>query len=431
MSKEIKEDTKVQDDQTNPEADMRLKLLDMECIWRNNGRDLSGKQHKIQDALSTSDAPLLLPKVISNIVKEEQEPLLVGTSLLQRINYSAGRSITFPAVGGLVAEDIPEGGEYPERTLNMGGANVTATIGKTGIAVSVTDEMLRYSQFDVIGMHLRAAGRALARHKEEKIFNYIRSMGVPVFDNRNPTQSLHGVTHGRGEQGAANGSLIMDDLFDAYGHILTQGFIPNTLLMHPLTFISFVKDPTMRAFMLASGGGTFFASWTGNAATRAPWDNSNQNKLGLSSGQKLLTPNSQGGNPSGSVLSALEEYSQTMTSAPQLPSYFNLPLRIIVSPYVKYSPRTKLTDVLLFDSAELGALIVDEDVTTEEFDDPTADIRKIKLRERYGIGIFNEGNAIAVLRNIKVVPNEIVTPAQTQIQISGSIGPIDPATPVV
>jgi hypothetical protein len=153
--------------------------------------------------------------------------------------------------------------------------------------------------------------------------------------------------------------------------------------------------------------------------------------MGFSAGQKILAPNSGGGNPSSAVLSALSEYSQTLTSAPNLPSYFNIPLRIIVSPYMKYDPRTKLTDILMFDSAELGALIVDEDVTTEEFDDPSVDIRKIKLRERYGIGIFNEGNAIAVLRNIKVVPNEIVTPAQTSINVSGSIGPIPAGTAVV
>lgn len=402
----------------------------LEFLWRNNGKQQDGNRISLTDALSVPNAPMLMPKVISNIVKEAQEPLLVGTSLLQRINYSYGQTITFPAVGALVAADIAEGQEYPERSLQMGGSTVTANIGKSGVAVKVTDEMIRYSQFDVIGMHLRAAGRALARHKEVKIFNLIRAMGVPVFDNVNPTQSLKGVTTGRDLSGAGNGSVTMDDIFDAYAQVITQGFFPNTLLMHPLTWVMFVKDATLRAFVQQNGAGTYFATWTGNPAGRAPWDNSSQGGLGVSSGQNILPgQTSTGGTaPHGQTPTGLLEYPQTINSAPVLPSYLNVPFRIIVSPFVPYDPRRKLTDIYMFDSSELGVLIVDEEVMTEEFDDPRVDIRKIKLRERYGLGILNEGKAIATLKNVHVVPNEVVLPAQAQIDVSGSvltIGPTD------
>jgi hypothetical protein len=358
-----------------------------------------------------------MPKVISNIVKEAQEPLLVGTSILQRINYSYGQTITFPAVGALQAADIAEGMEYPERSLQMGGSTVTASIGKSGVAVKVTDEMIRYSQFDVIGMHLRAAGRALARHKEVKIFNHVRAMGVPVFDNVTPTSSLKGVTTGRDLLGAPNGSVTMDDIFDAYAQIITQGFFPNTLLMHPLTWVMFIKDATLRAFVLQNGGGAFFAGHTGNPAGRAPWDSSGQGGLGVSGGQTITPANATGGQ----AASTLNAYPQTINSGPELPGYLNIPFRVIVSPFVPYDPRRKLTDIYMFDSSELGVLIVDEDITTEEFDDPKVDIKKIKLRERYGIGILNEGKAIAVLKNVHVVPNEIVLPAQATVAVASSV----------
>ncbi len=385
-----------------------------EYLWKNNGNLQDGQRVKLNDALSVPNAPMLMPKVISNIVKEAAEPLLVGTSLLQRINYSYGQTITFPAVGAMVAADIAEGQEYPERSLQMGGATVTASIGKSGVAVKVTDEMIRYSQFDVIGMHLRAAGRALARHKEVKIFNFIRSMGVTCFDNVNPSSSLKGVTTGRGMDGSGNGSVTMDDIFDAYAQVITQGFTPNTLLMHPLTWTMFVKDATLRSFVLGNNGGNWFAGWNGNPAERAPWDNSSQGGLGMSAGQNI-TP---GGVPDGTTsASPLSDYPQTLSTSPQLPGYMNIPFRIIVSPFVPYDPRRKLTDIYMFDSAELGVLIVDEEVTTEEFDDPRVDIRKIKLRERYGIGILNEGKAIATLKNVHVVANEMVLPAQTTIDI--------------
>lgn len=391
-----------------------------EFVWRNNGQMLEGDNRvEMKDAISVPNAAMFLPKVVSNIVKEAAEPLLVGTSLLQRIEYHAGQTITFPAVGALVAADIAEGQEYPERQLQMGGATVTATIGKSGVAVKVTDEMIKYSQYDVIGMHLRAAGRALARHKEQKIFNYINSMGVVCFDNVTPANSLFGVTHGRGLDGSANGSVVMDDIFDAFGQIIAQGWMPDTLLMHPLTWIMWIKDPVLRAFALAAGGGTYFASWKGNPVGRAPWDNSGQGGLGYASGQNI--------DPGADPLTA---YSQNINSAPVLPSYFPIPFRIIVSPFVPYNPVSKLTDIMIFDSANLGALIVDEEAMTEEFDDPARDIRKIKIRERYAIAILNEGQAIGTLKNIHVVPNHVVLPAQTTIDISGSVGEIDPTTPI-
>lgn len=408
-----------------------LKINDaaqMEYVWRTGRDSISGGLVRLSDALSVPDAPMLLPKVMSNVVREAQEPLLVGTSLLQRIQYSYGQTITFPAVGALVAADIGEGQEYPEQRLAMGGSSVTATIGKSGVAVKVTDEMVRYSQFDVIGMHLRAAGRALARHKEQKIFNMIRSVGVTVFDNVTPAQSVKGVTTGRGLDGAPNGSVTMDDVFDCFGQVMTQGFMPNTLLMHPLTWIMFVKDPTLRMFALMSGGGTFFANHTGQVNQQFN-PQASQGGLGSGAGQNVIAP---GDGTGVATPSSLTEFSQTMNSAPALPSYLGMNFRIVVSPFVPFDPRTRLTDIYMFDSSELGALIVDEDITTEEFNDPKVEIKKIKLRERYAIAILHEGQAVATMKNVHVVPNEVVLPAQATLNVaSSSLGPIGPTDSVL
>jgi len=258
----------------------------------------------------------------------------------------------------------------------------------------------------------------------------IRASGTPVFDNLHPTKSINGVTTGRDLAGQANGSVTLDDIFDAYAHILTQGFMPNGLLMHPLTWCMFVKDPILRAFVLANGGGSFFATWTGNPAGRAPWDNASQGGMGASSGQTITPGQTPGGSssPGGFTPSTLLQYPQTINSAPVLPSYFNVPMRIIVSPFVPFDPKRKLTDIYMFDTNELGAIIVDEDIMTEEWKDPSVEITKIKLRERYALAILNEGLAVGKLSNVHVVPNEIVLPAQTQIQVSSSISKIDPST---
>jgi hypothetical protein len=399
----------------------------MEYVFRFGKDPASGRKADIKDALSVPDAPLLLPKVISNIVREAAEPLLIGTSLLQRINYQYGQTITFPAVGALTAGDIAEGQEYPEATLSMGGATVTASIGKSGLAVKVTEEMIRYSQFDVIGMHLRAAGRALARHKEVKIFNMIRNLGVTVFDNVNPQQSVKGVTTGRDLTGAPNGSLTMDDIFDGLASVMTSGFMPDTLLMHPLTWVMFVKDPVLRAFALQNGGGSFFASWTGQVNQQYA-ANASQGGLGISAGQNIV----EGGNAAGLTASPLTAFNQQQNSAPVLPGYAGMSFRILVSPLVPMDPRRKLTDIFMFDSRELGALIVDEDVMTEEFNDPRVDIKKIKIRERYALAMLNEGMGVAVFKNVHLVPNEIVLPAQASVDVQTSaLGTISPTADVL
>jgi len=397
-------------------------------ILQSGGLDLvTGKRFEMMDVLNTSNAGPLLPKVVVQIIQEAQEPLLVGTSLLDQIPYQYGQSIVFPAMGAMTADDIAEGQEYPEHQPQIGGATVTANVGKVGMAFGFTEEMIRYSQFDLMGLYMRQAGRAMARHKETKIFQHVLSLGVKVFDNADPTTSSHGVTTGRGLAGAANGSMIMDDLFDMMAQLIHQGFVPDTILVHPLTWLMWVKDPTMRSFALQSGGGSFFQRWQGSPAARYPIQNGPQGKLGLSGGRDIVP----GGNAGSQSASGVNDYDQNATGAPVLPSYMPFPFRVIVSPFMPFDPDTLLTDVVVFQSGELGAMLVDEALTTDEWSDPRVDVRKIKLRERYGIGIYNEGLAIAVAKNVKVVPNQIVLPAQLTQTVSGEVAEIPATTAVV
>ena len=112
--------------------------------WNNSGLiPTTGERIKVKDAISVPNAGMWLPKVVQNIVKEAAEPLLIGTSLLQRIEYHYGQTITFPAVGALVASEIAEGQSYPEQQLSMGGATVTANIGKVGVAVKISEKRMK------------------------------------------------------------------------------------------------------------------------------------------------------------------------------------------------------------------------------------------------------------------------------------------------
>ena len=102
-----------------------------------------------------------------------------------------------------------------------------------------------------------------------------------------------------------------------------------------------------------------------------------------------------------------------MTSAPILPNYLGLPFRILVSPFVNFDPENRVTDIMMFNSRNLGALIVDEDPHVKSWEDGQYNIMNMSIEETYGFGILNEGQAIAVAKNVKIRPNEFVMPARS------------------
>lgn len=394
--------TVLRDYWTPEELDLKDEIQDFRFVFRNGGKTPDGDKMTIQDAISTPSSPMMFKRVITEVIQEAIEPNLIGTSLLNRIDYDGyGTTITFGTMGAISGElDMAEGQEYPEFGVQVGSGTVTANIGKSGLAMKVTEEMIKYSQWDVIGLHLRAAGRALARHKERKIFDMLNAMGVVVFDNTTPASSEIGRTTGRDLTGAGNGSMTMDDLFDMYAKTLERGFTPDTILVHPLTWATWLKDPVLREFALNSGGGSWYGGHTGSLSPQTPavWNN-----LGRSQAPSAAD-------------APLAERVGTQTSAPVIPSYFPFGgLRIIATPQVPFDTNTKTTSIVMMDSKELGALVVAEDPMMEEWNDPARDILKIKMRERYGMVLFNEGLAVSIARNISVEPNEIVLPPQSTI----------------
>lgn len=371
--------------------------------FRNGGLTKDGTRLKINDAISTPNAPLMFKRVITEVVQEAMEPNLIGTRLLGRIDYDGYglKILSGVAHGAMSGElDLAEGQEYPEIGMTMGGNTVTANIGKSGIAVKVTEEMLKYSQWDVIGMHLRAAGKALARHKEKKIFDMLNTMGVVVFDNTTPANSEIGRTSGRDLTGAGNGSMTYDDLYDMYISMQSRGFTPNVVLIHPLAYGMWVKDPTLRAFTLEKGGGALFNTFAGSIIPNVPdgWK-----QVGKYQGPTWADPTNK-------------EREGTQMSHPTFPIGFPFGgLTIIPTWHVPFDATAKTCTVMMLDTSELGAVVVAEDPTTEEWDDPARDIKKIKIRERYALVLFNEGLGISLAKNVSLEPNEIVLPPRATI----------------
>jgi len=394
--------------------------------WLNNGVYLpTGQKISMQDALATPNARYWMPKVVEEIVREPVEPITMIPSLLDRIEGMGTARITLPAIGALKAADIAEGEEYPEETLQIAPGTITVTIGKSGVAVKITDEMRRFSRFDVFALHLRAARRALDRHKEKKGFDYITAMGTHLFDNVSPTTSVFGTCTGRTLLGAGNGSCRMEDLLKAYSFIMMQGYTPNTIMLHPLTWSMWMADPLLRTIVKNTGNGAWFQPATMAQSTR-PWAKAAQAGVGMASGSSYTPPN----NAAGTAATKVEALDPQLKGKPSIPDYFPYPLQVLVSPFVPFNTVNNTADILIFDSQNLGALVVEEDVTSEEWDDPARDITKVKLREMYVPVIYEQGLAIGVLKNIPVKANEIAFPPQPIISAENTFGELTTTSPI-
>lgn len=385
----------IRDKWTEAELNIRDDINDFRQAFLNGGVGAAGNMITISDAISTPNAPLMFKRVITEIIQEAIEPNLIGTSLLSRIDYAGyGTQISFGTLGAIagVSLDMAEGQEYPEFGIQAGNGTVTANIGKQGLALKITEEMIKYSQWDVIALHLKQAGRAMARHKERKIFDMLNNAGVVVFDNTNPSAAEVGRTFGRAMDGTGNGSITADDIFEMYAKTVERGFTPDTILCHPLTWSMFLKDPVLREWaMTGVSGGTFYNGPNGNltGSTSEIWKN-----LGKTQAPSPASPTAA-------------ERQGTQTSTYKLPSYlpFAGSIKIVPSAMVPYDPIAGTTSLIMLDSRELGAIVVAEDPQTEQWKDPSTDIQKIKIRERYGLVLFNEGQAISVAKNISTQPN--------------------------
>lgn len=305
----------------------------------------------VSEALTTADANIMIPKVVSQVVAEAAEPLYLASQFFQKVQLNEGRSMEFIHFGAIRASQIGEGMEYPNQTLNLtkqGIGSVDVKVKKYGLKVQITDEMISDSQWDVIGLHLKAAGRAMARKKEEVIFDEFNKHGHVVFDGDKFSVGDDGYPTGRGFSGEYNGTLSADDITDMAVSIMSAGFTPTDIVMHPLCWSLFAKNAALEGSSVAAfGQGT---------AGEDPRNFNTSNALGLN---------------------------------------------VIFSPFVPFDQVNKQFDFYLVDRNNVGVLVVKDEISTEQFDDPLRDIQSLKVKERYGVGILNGGQGLAVARNIK------------------------------
>jgi hypothetical protein len=310
----------------------------------------------VREAFASPDAAILFPKIISRTLKEAAEPQLLVTPLLSTVRLGKGRSLEFPAVNAIQAAEIPEGQEYPEQALAFA-KQIEGKVSKKGVKLAFTEEVITDSLWDIVGLHVRAAGRAMARLKEQIALSRFKDAATIVFDN---DDAGYDDTTGKGFSGAANGTVTWDDIVDMAAVLMAEKHIPTDFILHPLMWSVFLKDNIFHAGGAASAVGT---SW----------------------GYRPQSPDA--------ALNA---------TAP-------MGLNVLVSPFVSFTAKSGATaaksDLFLIDRNEVGTLLVKDDMTTDQFDDPSRDIRQLKMKERYDIVMLGDGEGITVAKNVSLARN--------------------------
>jgi hypothetical protein len=315
-----------------------------------------GNRVTIKEAFGSPDAAALFPKVISRTLREAAEPQLLVTPLLSVVRLGKGRSLEFPAVNAIQAAEIPEGQEYPEQALAFA-KQIEGKVSKKGVKLAFTEEVIADSLWDIVGLHVRAAGRALARLKEQIALSRFKDAATVVFDNDDDDYDS---TTGLGVDGLANDTIRWDDVIDMAAVLMAEKHVPTDFILHPLMWSIFLKDAIFHMGGAASAVNT---SW-GYRPTSAD-----------------------------SALNA---------TAP-------MGLNVLVSPFVSFTAKTSVaaakSDLFLIDRNEVGSLLVKDEMSTDQFADPSRDIRSLKMKERYDIVMLGDGEGITVAKNVSLARN--------------------------
>jgi len=304
----------------------------------------------LKEALASPDLSVFLHKTIIDVMKDSAEPFYVVSKFFKTVRITEGRSIVFPAMSDVIVGEVGEGMSYrrqtPEVEIFEGAAEIS--VKKIGAIVEVTDEMISDSQWDVVGIMLDKVGRGLARYKEEWIFREFINHGHVIFDPDHEDSVTYG-THGLDVNRNKNKTLSVEDFIDLMIGNLAHGYQTTDILLHPLVWPIFAKNPLLDKMSVAAFGGP------GNKIT--------------------ITPD-------------------------QVQGKLPMAVQITLTPFAPFNYLDKKFDMFVVDRNEVGVLVVKDDISIEQWDNPERDIRALKVKERYSPGILNNGHGISCAKNI-------------------------------
>lgn len=373
---------------TDKRPSVNQKTLDLtEKMIRNIYGDYSKGSATIKEALMSTDTVRLIPKVIEGQLREAAEPEYLASKFMNVIHVEGNNSAVYvvPVVGEIFASEVTEGGRYNEQNLDFNtveNGQLEIRVKKYGLKVTISEEAIQDSSWDIYGINVRKMGRAMARLKEENCFNAFSNHGHILFDNDKREQFPEAGTTGRDADGSYNDTLSVEDFLDLVLALMGNNRVPTDIIMHPLTWVIFARNSMI-------GNGLTFGAFGGSQVH--PW------------GATQGTPGFAG-------LSSEEGPQKLIMRPDQVQNRLPVPLAINFSPFVRFDKLKKRFDMYCIDRSEVGVIVEREGLSTDDWNDPERDMRMLKVKERYGVGILDNGKGITVARNIAVAPTYPLAP---------------------
>ena len=379
---------------TDKKPSVEIGSFDMiEKMCLNSIGDFSKGRVTVRETLASTDTVKLIPKVIEGKLREAAEPVYLATRFMKTIHVNEGNSAVYviPFVGELYASEVSEGGRYNESSVDfdtLENGTYEVRVKKIGLKVSITEEAVTDGAWDIMGINISKMGRAMARYKEEWCFNNFNDHGHIVFDNSIRGQMPEAGTSGRAADMSYNDTLSTEDFIDLVLAMMGQDKNPTDIIMHPLTWVVFARNSMI-------GNGMTYGAF--GAQQMHPW------------GATQGTPGFAG-------LHADQGPQKYILTPEQVQGRLPMPIRINFSPFIPFDKVTKKFDMYVLDASSVGIIAQKEALTTDNWTDPERDIRLLKCKERYGVGIIDNGRGIVVARNLAVAPTYPEPPVVSVVQ---------------
>jgi HK97 family phage major capsid protein len=317
------------------------------------------------DFLGTPQAKILIPQVLIGKMRRAAEPEYLASKFYKTITVKGDTYTVFPSIGAMRAHDLAEGQEYPVEGLGTQEHEKNFhTIQKVGLRIEYSDELLKDAEWGIVSILNEEAGKAMARHKEQKIYNEWLKYGWTVFDNGLRAERPDAGTTGVDFNNQLNDTLSVEDFLDLIIAVMNNEHTPTDLFMHPLVWPAMAKQGLV-------------GSWGKSPETP--------------NASFQLGPNSLQG---------------------RLPFAFTVNL----SPFMSIDKTNKTYNMCCIDKNNIGAILQREKMTVDSFTDPRVDIHNTKYRERYSIATNDQGRGISVAKNLSLAKSYAIADRVVEVE---------------
>lgn len=360
-----------------------VKKYDMmkDMVGKLNKQNLSDKHFSIKETIMTTDVVDLVPRIIESKMIEAEDTQSVISPFFTKVQAgNTNGTVVVPIIGELQAHEVAEGGAYNDEAVEINTLeynSIEVRPKKIGLKVTLSEEVIMDSYWDIMEANLSRIGGAMARYKDEWCAREFSEHGHVVFDNALAAQNPDAATTGLGEDSLPNNTLSVEDFMSMCLALMANDKTPTDVIMHPLCWLVFARN-----------------AMVGQGLTFGAMGAMNVNPFGTTQGTGGFAGLSNNMGPQQFVLNE----SQARFNLP-------MPINVILSPRVKFDKVNKTFDMYVIDRNNIGAIVQREDLSVEKWTNPEIDVRIIKAKERYGIGIMDNGKGIAVAKNISAMPS--------------------------